>query len=103
MICVGVKRTCFCEVNVIVRAECRSAPVARSLPLLFVAVFVLAATFCGLSMKKAIQQLALLGVVALVGWLLPIVIGWSAGGWAVQSYLFAHGVLGAIGKVMLYA
>ena len=26
-----------------------------------------------------------------------------AGGWAVQSYLFADGGLGAIGKAMLYA
>jgi hypothetical protein len=33
----------------------------------------------------------------------PAVIGRPAGGWAVQSYLFAHGGLGAIGKAMLYA
>jgi non-heme chloroperoxidase len=33
----------------------------------------------------------------------PAVVGWSAGGWAVQSYLFTHGGLGAIGKAMLYA
>src|SRR5271165_522666 len=33
----------------------------------------------------------------------PAVIGWSAGGWVVQSYLFVHGGLGAIGKAMLYA
>jgi non-heme chloroperoxidase len=33
----------------------------------------------------------------------PVLIGWSAGAWAVQSYFFAHSGLGAIGKAVLYA
>ena len=33
----------------------------------------------------------------------PVLIGWSAGAWAIQSYFFAHSGLGAIGKAVLYA
>jgi non-heme chloroperoxidase len=33
----------------------------------------------------------------------PILIGWSAGAWAVQSYFLANRGLGAIGKAILYA
>jgi pimeloyl-ACP methyl ester carboxylesterase len=31
----------------------------------------------------------------------PVLIGWSAGAWAVQSYFFAHSGLGDIGKAVL--
>jgi non-heme chloroperoxidase len=33
----------------------------------------------------------------------PVLIGWSAGAWVVQSYFLAHSGLGAIGKAILYA
>src|ERR1700733_10179996 len=33
----------------------------------------------------------------------PLLIGWSAGAWVIQSYFLAHSGLGAIGKAILYA